>query len=244
MATGIHWEWRGFGQLREPLQSKIASLSPLYPAPIDSRDRYLWFPGCSINVKLRSGLENGLKFKRFLKRQGQLELWEERAEELYPFPLEPAIFRLLAKTLKFTPNAFPDHPVETESMLLQYLEGSVPQIQVIEVYKRRTGARLAVPSPRGPADVIVEVAHIRSPEPTWSVALEETTGLRDGSSRQRLDRARSVVEAALQYLGLPDGLKVMKPGEKIKTRRIQKVALQVMGSVWQPRGGVMFTLAP
>lgn len=209
MATGIHWEWRGFGELREPLQHRIASLPPLYPAPAEASDRYLWVPGCTINVKLRRGFENGLKFKQFLERQGDLELWEERAEELYPFPLEPATFRSLAEALMIEPGAFPDRPIETEAMLLQYLENSVPRVRVIEVNKRRMGARLTIRSPHGPADVIVEAAQISSPQPIWSVALEETTGLEDGSSRRRLDRARAVVEAAREHLGLPDGLRVM-----------------------------------
>ncbi len=209
MATGIHWEWRGFGELAGTAREKIAALPTLFPAPMEFRDRYLWIPGCAINIKLRSGGESGLKFKRLLDSRGQLELWEERIDELYPFPLEPDTFRRLTRELGTRPPGLPGRPIADEKELLRRLDGSQPGVHVIEVHKRRMAHWLEVPMPGRSCTVIVEIAEISAPQRTWSVALEEASGLDSSSSPERLDLARQSVAAALANLGLPGGLRAM-----------------------------------
>ena len=83
MADGTHWEWRGFGHAEEGFRREFERLPLKYSTPWEeTTDEYVWFPGGSINVKLRSGgSQEGLKLKRFLETSGDLELWLEDPAE-------------------------------------------------------------------------------------------------------------------------------------------------------------------
>src|SRR5215813_4873427 len=89
MAYGLHWEWRGFGTLTTDVRAQIEKLEAEFDAPERVTDEYLRIPGSRINVKLRSKGNGSLKFKRVRVTDGAtgLELWEEKPEEEYAFPI-------------------------------------------------------------------------------------------------------------------------------------------------------------
>ena len=86
MAFGLHWEWRGFGNLSRELIERIERLPRKFPSDQEVVDEYLWFPGSSLNLKLREG---SLKLKRLLETSGEFERWLEDEDENYRFPLVP-----------------------------------------------------------------------------------------------------------------------------------------------------------
>src|SRR5690242_11666093 len=98
-----HWEWRGFGTVSPPFLERFENL----PAPFGRLrqrvvDEYLCIPGVEVNLKFRQGTtwQDGLKFKRFQRRSGELEKWTESMEEIFPFPLSDRAWALLLAELK------------------------------------------------------------------------------------------------------------------------------------------------
>jgi hypothetical protein len=169
MALGVHWEWRGFGEGSERLADTIGGLEDLFP-PQEVVDRYLWIPRLTVNVKLRSGVQDGLKFKRLLARANELELWHEDPEELYDFPLDHAAWERLASELRkvgLTLEVSPEEPTDLPATL-DHLRAVDERITVVEVRKNRQ----AWLWPGPPGAVKVELATITSPEDVLSVGLE------------------------------------------------------------------------
>jgi hypothetical protein len=169
MALGVHWEWRGFGQGSERLLETIGGLEDLFP-PQNVVDRYLWIPRLTVNVKLRSGVQDGLKFKRLLARADELELWQEDPDELYDFPLDSAAWERLASELRkvgLTLAGGPEQPTDL-SATLDHLRILDERIAVVEVHKERR----AWLWPGPPGAVKVEGARITSPEEVLSIGLE------------------------------------------------------------------------
>jgi hypothetical protein len=192
MALGAHWEWRGFGRGSPGLRDSFESLEELFP-PLHLVDRYIWIPGSSVNVKLRKGIQDGLKFKRLLGTDGDLEQWLEDPAELYDFPLEPAAWEKLGAELRavgLDPPSVPPEPSDLQTTL-ECLETVDERITIVEVHKHRR-ARL-FRGPHGP--VAVEWAQITRPETVTSVGIESWTEAAVEAIRQVILDLRLEVEA-------------------------------------------------
>ena len=203
MAYGLHWEWRGFGEISQEVRSRVDKLKPLHSSPSKLVDRYLWFPGCTVNVKLRSlyGGES-LKFKRLVEGDDhqQLQLWLEKAEEDHAFPLARKAVEELSRAMKV------DLPTQTDiansKELLHLLQTSTDEVQVVTVRKTR---RSYVWS-SGDKVVLVDLGKISSPEQTATIGLEDLTGLNESSSREKVIAARDAMSAARDAMSLPGEL--------------------------------------
>ncbi len=203
MAYGLHWEWRGFGWLDDRVRGRIASLPSLTSWGGTICDRYIWKPDCSINVKLRSwGSTAGLKFKRLIERDSelQLQLWLERPEEDYRFPIQPAAILELARSLGIELPA--DHAVADSGELIAMLQTVAASVHVVRVEK----SRQAFVWDQGGDAVLVDLTEIVAPVATTSVGLEDTAHLEDCSSASVVRAAGRAVSAARAGLGLPAGL--------------------------------------
>lgn len=210
MSTGLHWEWRGFGRLDEETRRKIEALPSAYPKSPDAvefRDRYLWVPDCPINIKLRRGIQSGLKFKRLIDKKGTLELWLEDPNELYLLLIEPTVVEKLAAELGIALKESPTNAVREESQLLSLLRQSVPPVREVLVVKRRKTFVRELAVLNRTVRVLVEIADILEPEETVSVSVEETQGLQTGASPDRITAARYLVSTIRDELGLLGSLK-------------------------------------
>ena len=193
MAFGKHWEWRGFGSLRPDIERRIRALAPMFPEPQEVVDRYLWLPGCPLNLKLRLG---DFKIKRSIRRvdataelAAGLEEWLEDPAENWPFPLSAEVYSEIVGHLGGeVPQSA--RPCADEESLLAALREDIGPLRVIAVSKRRWQYR---GPPHG--DVIVELAEILEPVSTLSVGVEDPDP----------DR----VQATLEELGLPGGLETL-----------------------------------
>jgi hypothetical protein len=89
------------------------------PAWDETKDEYIWIPDSTINVKLRTGgSEQGLKLKRFVRREKDLELWFENPLELYPFDrLDAATLMKLANILDLRFGRIPALPFTAAQIL-------------------------------------------------------------------------------------------------------------------------------
>jgi hypothetical protein len=171
MAFGQHWEWRAFGEVPQALRHRIGALPAWRDEPWDLVDRYLWAPGCPVNVKLREG---DLKLKRFVEARDGLECWLEDQDEIYPFPLAAEIVEAVEKALGTRLPHRPGSP-QGRAKLLELLAQATPPVRVLDVHKRRRLHELALPGETGagrPAPVLVELARISHPQAIASVALE------------------------------------------------------------------------
>ncbi len=170
MAQGVHWEWRGFGQVSQAFRSRFRSLEP-YLSTHTLVDDYLWAPGLAVNVKLRREWGGGaLKFKRRIGREGELEQWSERPEDVHPFPLDSSAWRALTSALGFASANIrrpADYPVD-QAEALGLLSRSVPGLRVIRVVKTRSVRIWRDP----PAEILVELVDIAEPRTVQSVGLE------------------------------------------------------------------------
>ena len=188
MAFGEHWEWRGFGPPGEPLYDEIRGLPVRFSRAQEVTDRYLWLPGCPLNVKLRGG---DFKIKRLLETDGSgLERWLEDAGENYSFPLAFEVLAEVAAALGVSLEAQSTDAILGSDELLDLLRQASPSPLLIRVEKRRW--QHSIPDFPG---VIVELAEIVAPEPVVSVGLE--------------GRRRDGVQEALRRLHLPGSLRPM-----------------------------------
>ena len=178
---GAHWEWRGFGRGSPELRDSFESLEEMFP-PQHVVDRYIWIPGSSVNIKLRTGVQDGLKFKRLLETDGDLEQWLEDPSELYEFPLEAAAWEKLGAELHgvgLHPPRVPSEPSDLPTTL-ECLATVDERITIVEVHKNRQ-ARLW----RGPlGPVLVEWAQITRPETVLSIGIESWTEAAVGAIKQ------------------------------------------------------------
>ncbi len=203
MAAGLHWEWRGFGQENSEVSQRIQALPKAFSKPAKFIDKYLWIPDCSINVKLRQGVQSGLKFKRFHSSQGLIELWEERPDELYSLPLSDNIVSKIGQELGI--QFLSDIPSEigSEEALIELLNSTQPKVQLITVEKLRVAHIHKVEIDGQVIKVIVELAQITQPEEILSIGVEETSHLSSDSSAREMDVARRAVQKTLDDLQLP-----------------------------------------
>ena len=134
MAFGVHWEWRGFGELSSSLEERIRALRPLFPDSQVVTDRYLWSPGCSINFKLRFG---DFKIKRCLDlAEGGIARWQEDPGENYSFPLAAGVFGEVVTALGGAAGAAGE-ALASEAELLERAGAAIAGLQVVAVAKER-----------------------------------------------------------------------------------------------------------
>jgi hypothetical protein len=201
MAFGTHWEWRGFGEISAGFMDRFGRLVHEFgPQGVD--DLYIWAPGLVTNLKIRTGEMGGLKFKRFVARDGRLECWSEDPDELFDFPLTEDAWQMLAAELAgagFDPGSYPAHaPDRDETVSLLKKAGC----RLVHVSKEREGRWWPGPNGR----VLVERTAVHKPQPILSISLE-SEDTRDGLTD---DQAKEDLRAALAALGLEnESLSVM-----------------------------------
>jgi hypothetical protein len=197
MAFGDHWEWRGFGDLKNAIQDQIQQLTPKYGAGINVTDQYLWVPACKVNVKVR---EKDLKFKYLLdKADGGFERWKEDEKDNYPFPLNAAVLAQLEKALATAiPADIYGKTVDTSDSLIDLLPRCTPPVTCVAIKK----FRLTYVYPIEGAEILVELAEIENVEI-------------DGQQQRRTLTSVSLESADVgmmrtvrDTLGLPDSLQV------------------------------------
>jgi len=201
MATGRHWEWRGFGKVSEDFRTRFNSYPLKYPDSAEwgeVKDEYLWVPGCDINVKLRRGIEDGLKFKRLERTEEGIELWFENPDELYPYAeLNANVLKKLGDALNVRLPTIPDGPFDRENTL-DLLQNANPRPKVVEIHKRRQ-TRVWKNSE---SKVLVEIAEISQPKTKTilSVGLENDTDLQSDASAEQVATAKDSIVAAKKFL--------------------------------------------
>lgn len=201
MPYGIHWEWRGFGTLEPGVEERIRRLPLAYPTARSVTDHYIWAPGLTTNIKLRSWSSGtSLKFKRLLRNDAQLgvQLWMELEEEDYQFPIAPAAIANLQDELKVELGMTAVR--WTDETLLTRLRAAGAQLVRISklrwLFRWQTDARLA----------FVDLAELSCPVRTFTVGVEDALGITDAHDARQTGEARDLVLEAKESLGLPDGL--------------------------------------
>jgi hypothetical protein len=194
-----HWEWRAFGSVSQAFLARFSNLSaPFGRSTQRVVDEYLWIPGVEVNLKFRQGTiwQDGLKFKRFERRSGELEKWTESMEEIFPFPLSDRAWALLLAELKI-PAAAQMTPPRTadRDAALKFLQSIEPRTRLVAVIKER-GFRMW----HSGRNVRVELADVVSPRKTTSVGFEVWDPM------ERLDDAASMalLERAISAMGIRD----------------------------------------
>jgi len=198
VAQGIHWEWRGFGIVSGRFALCYSKLAEQFP-PQSVTDDYLWAPRLVANVKVRNLLEEPFKFKRLQNRDGHLEQWAEKQEDIYKFPLNKDAWGKLSQTLAGAGLTLGSYPSGTVDAQMTVAELKRVGARIVTVNKLRE-ARLW----KGPhGSVKVEWACIFAPQAIITIGLEtwdegpEVPGLPD-------EEAKEDIRAAILALGLDD----------------------------------------
>lgn len=214
MAYGSHWEWRGFGGVSTRFAGSFTKLKSIYlPHPVT--DRYLWFPGIKVNVKIRQGSENGLKFKRCLKTEAEFEIWSEPEDEFFEFPLNENSWKMLVEVLKNSElkkyadnNEPPPRPIGKEKLENWLLERGC---KIIDVEKKRESR--VWHSPEG--FVLVEWSCISRPQSLVSIGLENYYP--DDGKEMMGDPDQTVLENCIESLDLyAEPLRIMNYMDVLK----------------------------
>lgn len=218
MPYGSHWEWRGFGGVTGRFVQIYSSLESHYKLH-SVQDRYIRIPGLCVNAKFREGAENGLKFKRPEKRDGDFEVWTENEHELFNFPLSDEAWNTLLKMLKSAGLTLPDAPPSSFSQneVAQWLQQA--GCEIVEVHKERESRLWQGDN----GSVLVEWACISEPQSIISIGLENFA---EGEAYNLTSNTgKLVVESAVKELGLDreplhymnymDAVKLWVQGNKI-----------------------------
>ena len=192
MASGIHWEWRGFGSVSPRFMQKFSEL-PVFYELHHVKDEYLWIPGLVINAKFRTGAEDGLKFKRLREKDGKLEKWEENPDEIFDFPLKHKAWNTLAHVLKQADINLPAYPSESPGRTEMNEILQKAGCEIITVKKKRE-SRLW-------NNVIIELAAITKPQEVDFIGLEN---LPEEHSSLTDDEAKKAIRSAIDYFHLED----------------------------------------
>jgi hypothetical protein len=151
-----------------------------------------------VNLKFRQGtsFQDGLKFKRFQRRSGELEKWTEAMDEIFPFPLCDRAWALLLAELKIPGAAQLKPPNNADrDASLKFLQSIEPRTQLIAVVKERCFRMW-----HGVGNVRLELAEIVSPRKTTSVGLE----VWDPMETLDDDASTALLERAILTLGIRD----------------------------------------
>jgi hypothetical protein len=196
MALGTHWEWRGFGAVSGAFARLYCDLEPCYGTQT-VEDIYLWIPGMQVNAKFRTGVQDGLKFKRIENTDDDLEQWTERPDELFEFPLDSQGWNTLKEVLANAGLRLPDYPLKApdQTQSLVYLKEvgcraiTVRKIRESKIWQRAGGR------------VMVEWACITAPQPCISIGLE-TMETENKSQNFLDDDLKNRLKNAIQDLAL------------------------------------------
>ena len=221
MAYGVHWEWRGFGDIAGEMEARILGLRPSAVAERTVTDTYLWYPGLGSNVKIRAWEGGGsLKVKRLLDPGDDPgpSLWLESPAEDYDFPLRATALEGALAALGVDPRTpHPPTPLPGADFLAWLID--IPgALRTVEVRKRRRSFvwdASAVP-------VLVELAEIERPEPIRSIGVEDMADLAPEAPSERMTVARSSVSEVATALGR--GLSVLTYPQAV--------------AIWAPGGSV------
>jgi hypothetical protein len=197
MTYGMHWEWRGFGRLEPTVRRRVEQLSPTTQTGLPVADRYLWRPGLSVNVKLRSGPAGDvLKFKRLWTRSedSAYQIWVESPMDEHHLPASPALVAHIAAALGVSVAA-PASPLDAAS-LLGYLRGLAPELEVVTVRK----VRRSFFTEWGTTPVWVDVAELSEPERLTSVGLEDGGGISEDAPVEQIAAALEAVRSVREQL--------------------------------------------
>ena len=198
MAPGIHWEWRGFGAVSGLFARRFCAMRVLYPSG-SVRDGYLWVPGLEVNVKVRDLPEEPFKLKRLLGKDGELEQWAEKPEDVYRFPLDEPGWEALAGTLataNVTLGPYPPGKADAETTRARLEAVGAKTVTVDKVRQSSLWQ-----GPHG--KVKVEWTCISSPQAVISIGLE--TWAEDAGGQGLPDReAKEDLLTAIKELGLRD----------------------------------------
>jgi hypothetical protein len=215
MPYGLHWEWRGFGQLEPQLRDRITQLPLVYPTARTVTDHYLWVPGLETNIKLRiwpSGAS--LKFKRLLRHDEDgnsgVQLWLEPSKDDLPFPLSAEQAAGLSQELGLKLPI--QGPVEHVDVLAAQLTAA--RVNVTRVEKLRWLFQWE----SGAMKVFVELAELRSHGAEETVGIEDNMGLSEASPEETVEAGRIAVVRARDSLGLPGSLDVCSYLQRLASR--------------------------
>ena len=202
MAEGTHWEWRGFGTLTTDAEAAFRERPLAYSGEWDEpEDQYLWIPSSPINVKVRiGGSQEGLKLKRFVRREQDIELWSEKRAELYPFKtLDAATLTAIGTTLGLTFGAVPPPPLSAQQTL-DLFRHATPTPSVVTVSKKRQTRRYS-------EHVTIELAYLKKVDVNGraatvapaltSIAIENDVDLTSASDDD-VTRAFGEIDAAVR----------------------------------------------
>lgn len=198
MAYGLHWEWRGFGSISSRFAEVFSGLETIYPSN-ETTDRYLWFPGMQVNVKLRQGTENGLKFKYLEATEGDFEAWIENEKDFFPFPLGESGRETLLNFLTKSDLPEPEHPLP-KSADYKSMKGWLENIGCRFITVQKTRESKVLHGNRG--SVIVEWASISAPQPIVSIGLENQSD--DENQNVEQLEGKKIVEEIYDQLSLQD----------------------------------------
>ena len=120
------WEWREFGQVSGPAESRLASLAP--ERVDESDDVYLLAPGSDASVKVRDGLMD-VKHRLGVDEEG-LERWAPVMKS--PFPLSESDAGFVLETLGSAPPS-----VDRGAGTIEELADAGRDLRVVDVHKRR-----------------------------------------------------------------------------------------------------------
>jgi len=200
MAYGIHWEWRGFGVVEPEVERRITALPAAEVPERSVTDRYLWAPGATLNVKIRTWPGGGsLKVKRLLSADDPSgpSLWQEDPEEDYPFPIAASVLARVVEPLGIELSGCAGMAIADPHALVKLVRGGAGECRIVEVRKRRRRFEWradAVP-------LLVELAEIEAPERTSSLGVEDAAGLSARSPDVQLAAARQAVAEAIPLFG-------------------------------------------
>ncbi len=204
MALGLHWEWRGFGAVSGAFAQRYGTLES-FQEPQSIKDTYLWILGISVNAKIREGVEGGLKLKRRIRKDRNLEQWFENPAELFNFPLDKQSWNALQKVIAEAGLKMPNDPLPApnRSAVLRYLQKK--GCRTVNVSKRRESKVWQGSS----GNIKVEWACITTPQICISIGLETmASDLASGSFSD--DSQKEHLNRAIEELGLEkEPLKVM-----------------------------------
>jgi len=168
MALTTHWEWRGFGRVSAAFRKRFLELECIFDdeTPRPFTDEYLWIPEVDVNLKFRTGTQtqDGLKFKRFHERRGDLEKWTESREEIFPFPLCSNAWELLRREMDAAFN--PPLNADREEAV-RFLKSVDPEITTFTLQKERQSRTWG-----HDGKVKVEIAEVFTPKRTTTIGLE------------------------------------------------------------------------
>ena len=195
MALGLHWEWRGFGSVSSRFAESYRELPLLFKTQT-VEDSYLWIPGLSVNAKLRSGADGDLKFKRLKERDGELEKWFEKPEEIFDFPLSINAWKILSGVLKTVNVELPEwtEKARNRDEVLNILREK--DCRIVSMMKQRDARLLKTKH----ADIKVEWASISGPQQLTSIALE--SGFENPEQNLTDEEAKEALLIAIQELEL------------------------------------------